>query len=324
MPIDPRSYAGSNMLLELDGRPMGFLHTCEGGEPYIDVVAELPVGGLVGKHAGALHVAPITMSVGLGMDPLVYQWVEAMLERRPQRKSGSIVTANYNYEEVSRLTFDDAMITEVRFPKLDGSSKDAGYITLTIQPRATRTVASSPGVKVQTTIGVAQKAWTTSNFRVSISGLEAACKKVASIDAIVVTSTPDAGIGYSRTAPITSATVDVSNPIVSASDTVGSDFAAAFDDFAVRGGPERSATIDLLAADLVTPLLTMSLSNVGIVRVGRDAFQAGVERVARVNVELYCETLTLSSPTMQLSMPVAAPATPIIKPLSSVPPVRPM
>ena len=323
MPADVRSFAAGNCLLELDGRPMGFLHSFEGGEPYIDVVTDVPTAGVIGKRPGQLHFAPITIAVPLGMDPLVYQWIEAMLERRPLRKSGAVVTANYNLEETSRLSFDDAMITEVRFPKLEGSSKDPGFLTVTIEARATRFAASAPGVKVQGPLSVQQKAWLTSTFRLRISGLESACTKVASIDPIVATTSPTTSVGASRLSPVTSA-VAVSNVTVSASETVAADFAAAFDDIVLRGGPERSATIDLLTPDLSSALFTISMSNVGIVRVKREPLVAGSERAPRVGIELYCESIALSSSTIPFASPISAPAAPIIKPLSTTPPVRPL
>jgi hypothetical protein len=318
MPVDSRSYAANVVLLELDGKPMGVLHAVDGGEQYIDVVSEPPIAGRIAKHPGQLHCAPITLSAGLGMDVAFYQWLAATLDRRPTRKSGAIVSANYNYEELSRLSFDDAMITEIRLPRLDGSSKDAGYLTLTIQPRSVRSTASAPGGRVQTAV-TQQRAWTSGNFRVRISGLESASARIATVDAIVATAAPDSSIGEFRGQPTGVGPLLVANVMLTASETVAADFANAFDDSAVKGNlVERSATIDLLGADLSTVLLTFTLSNVGIVRVKRSAFEAGVERVARVAIELYCETIGLSSPTMALGAPaVISPATPLMKPAST-------
>jgi len=323
MPTNVAAYGSGNYLLELDGTPVGFLRSLEGGEPYIDVVSEAPNAGLIAKHPGQLQCAPITISVGFGVDPVFLQWVAATLNRQSVRKSGVVIMANYAAQEVSRLSFEDALITDIRFPKFDAASKENGYLTVTFQPRAARFTVSAPGAKIDT-IATKQKPWLAANFRLRIPGLEAACARVSAIESIAVTATVTSPGGL-RTVPSVGA-LTVSNLFVTASEAVAPDFAAWFDDFAMLGNAtERTATIDLLGADLSTLLFTISLSNVGIVRVKRERFVTGVDHVPQVSVEAYFETIGLSSPAGSLSAAgaVIAPPTPVLRPLSTSP-VRPI
>src|SRR5215216_2045558 len=82
------------------------------------------------------------------------------------RKNGAIITADYEGKELSRLSFHNALITEIGFPALDASSKDTAKMSIKITPEYTRRQANSGASLLKDRLGrTSQKQWLASNFR---------------------------------------------------------------------------------------------------------------------------------------------------------------
>ena len=129
-----RSYTAGKFAMQLDGADVGFVVSVEGGEPFGEVVEAPPVGVRVDKHIGGVRYAPIVVEVGTSMAAAFREWVDAMLQGRPTAKNGAISFLDYNMKERTRLEWTAGLITEVGFPALDASSKDAAVMRVTIQP----------------------------------------------------------------------------------------------------------------------------------------------------------------------------------------------
>ena len=130
MAVTTRSYAGNRFYLELD-KPSGWLFTAEGGQPSTDLITERLAGGYPSrKHVGIVKFEDITVTCGTGMTEQFYQWLQQSLRYEHQRRNGAIVSANYDYKEVARQDFHQALITEIGFPGLDASSKDTAKFNI--------------------------------------------------------------------------------------------------------------------------------------------------------------------------------------------------
>jgi hypothetical protein len=160
----PEARVAAYTALELDGSVVGYVDGVQ--------VATSDTGFLVDKQGlsrdiAALHAAPITFEVGADMGKPMYDWIKASLDRggAGARKSGAIIFADYNYKELSRLEFTNALLTEVAFPALDAASQKAATMTVTIQPESSS--RTFPRGK-NTLTSRKQKAWLCSNFKFEV------------------------------------------------------------------------------------------------------------------------------------------------------------
>jgi len=291
--LSTRNYSSASFSRELEDVRVGFLHTVEGGEPFGKVINE-PVdqSGVVKKHIGSVSYQPIVLTFGTRMDKTVYQWIVDMIGRKATKKSGAIIFGDYNYKERLRLEFDNALITEIGFPALDGASKEAAFITLTLQPQVTRLSAKSLGAQIAGFSTKSQKQWLASNFRLRISGLETACVKVNAIEPLSITQTASGADG------IAPGVLSVPNLLFTVAESAATDIVHWADDFLIKGqsdqANERSGTLEFLDTSLKAVLFTLTFSNLGVIRTHRlrTAEDAGV--IARVSVELYCEQMSFA------------------------------
>src|SRR5205085_12259577 len=98
------------------------------------------------------------------------------LEQNRMYKDGAIVTADAGFNEVARLSFFKALLTEIDFPALDASSKDAAKMTIKLQPETTRIQkATGSSTSVRQSTSAPQKKWLAAKFRLNIDGLDDAC-----------------------------------------------------------------------------------------------------------------------------------------------------
>jgi len=84
-------------------------------------------------------------------------------------------------KEKKVLKFYDALITEVKFPTLDRSSRKPGYLTVKVKTERDR-FAKIKNVKHK--LGTEPKLWQASNFRVEIGGLP--CEHVHKVDEFTI------------------------------------------------------------------------------------------------------------------------------------------
>ena len=284
-------YSSACFMLELGGSVVGFLRTVEGGEPVGQVVNEpVDTTGVIKKHIGSVIYQPIVMTLGTGMDSVVYQWMADALGHKPSTKSGAIIFGDYNYKQKLRLEFDNALLTGIGFPALDVQSKDAAFFTLTLQPQVTRVNTASIGTSIQGFSTKSQKRWLASNFRLKISALETACAKVNAVDALTVTQ---AASGGDRTGP---GVLKVPDLAFTVAENAAQDILNWAGDFLIQGKndqtSERLGTLEFLDTSFKTVLFTLKFSNLGVIRAHRlrTEEQAGV--IARIRVELYCEQMS--------------------------------
>src|SRR5262249_54295271 len=134
-----RAYVAGKYIVELDKVAAGWVQSVEGGYAYSEVVDEkIGFDHVVHKHIAGVKYEDITISCGTGMTKAFYDWVKATFGHKYNRKDGAIVTADFNHNEISRMTFYHALISEIGFPALDASSKDAAKMTIKISPEYTR------------------------------------------------------------------------------------------------------------------------------------------------------------------------------------------
>jgi hypothetical protein len=288
----PRSFAAARFALELDGVQCGFIRSVEGGAVKADVVKE-PAGrgGVVKKHLGSVSVEPLVLQVDLGLDKAVYAWIAEAWSGKATRRNAAIVETDANFVARRRREFGDALLAAVTFPALDGSSKDAAFLTLELHAETVRTQKGA-GKDVRVPAGKA-KAWARSNFKLEVGGLD--CKLVSRIDSFTIRSelTPDP-IGETRDFERQPAAIDFPNLRVTLAESAAKSWFDWQQTFVLDGKnddrQEKSGKIVLLGANLADVLGEIRFFNLGLFRLAEPK-QQPADAVKRVVADLYCERM---------------------------------
>ncbi|MGH9022525.1 MAG: phage tail protein, partial [Acidimicrobiia bacterium] len=292
---DQRSYVTGHFALDLDGAFAGPVLAAAGGSAFGDVVVAEPAGSpFRTKHIGGVKYEDISVQVGHGMSKGFYDWIKTTADGKPTRRSGALIAADFNYREISRLTFHEAILTELGMPALDAASKDAAKMTLKFAPESTRR-SSGSGAKVPASSRKDQKKWLPANFRLKIDGLEAACTKVNKIEAIIIKQAMvEAPVGDGREHADSAGGLTLSDLVVSLAESFAEPFYAWHEDFVIKGNStddrEKGGTLEFLSSDNKTVLFSLAFSNLGIFRLTQEP-QDSAQSIRRVKAEMYVERI---------------------------------
>lgn len=270
--------------------PAGYLAAYEGGDIRGEV-AEFKAGGATSskKQITRVNIAPIEMEFSLGSGELLIGWMNEMIKGNAPRRDGSITTADRNLNAVSKLAFSGALIQEVSFPDLDGSSKLAGKIKLTVAPAGVQRQpangkVSGPALKLS-------KPWLSSNFKVSIPGIDAS--RVRKVEGFTIKqNVTQFRSGSDRSTSIAPGRLEVPNLVLQVSEAFAKDFYDWHEDFVIAGhsadSNEKQLTL-ALTAPTGEALFTLKFSNVGILSVAPIRSSPASDEMRMVRVELYAE-----------------------------------
>ena len=289
---DQRSYAASRAQLELHGETHMLSHASGG-----TVVGEVAV-----MHSGSDPYAKKQLS-GVRVEDVVVRFqpgqftqvISDTLKQPGMQHDGVLQWLDASYKTARRQSFEDALVTGITFPAMDGASKEAGYITMTLSPEQVKNTGGDGSAAKSGGGAGKEKTWVSANFRVSVPGIDA--KKVKRVEPIEMRVPAAAHAqGDARDNQKVPGRVDVGNVKLVVADA--EPWAAWHDDFVVKGNngddKERTLTIDLLSPDMKSVQMSLQATGVGIVAVRpRDAGGAGSEKVAETEVELYVETLAV-------------------------------
>jgi phage tail-like protein len=309
MPIssNQRAYGTRAYGLELDNVKAGWVSDVSGGDPTADVITE-KIGSdpLQKKHLGNVKYEEIQFKCGTGMSQALYKWIQTGFNQTFNvtgggRQNGAVVSSDYDYTELTRLTFQYAIITEFGMPALDAASKDAAKMSLKFKPEITRRSFGQAG---KITGGSAfpidakkQKHWTPANFRLKIDGLEEPCTKVNKIEALTVKQKiTENAVGEQRDYEQEATSVEIPNLVITLAESHARPLYDWLKDFVIDGNcsedKEKGGQLEYLAPDMKTVLFTLHFFNLGIFKVTADKMEAGAEGIRRVKAELYCENIT--------------------------------
>jgi hypothetical protein len=289
-----RPYVSGNYLLNLDGVPVGFVKSALGGGVTADVIAEnAGPSYFTKKHLGGIKYEEFTIRIGLSMNKAVYDWISASWQMKYSRKSGAIISADYDFNAQSERQFSNALIAETTIPAMDGSAKEPAYLTLKLQPELVQYKKATG--KVGGDIGkTEQKLWLPSNFRLDIAGLD--CTRVNKIDAFTVKQTfATDGVGNARDVQSKPGRLNFPNLKVSLSEAGVQTWVDWHDDFVIKGNNgesnEKNGSLAFLSPNRTTELGRINFFNLGIFRLAFDESDAAPDPIKRVTAELYCERM---------------------------------
>lgn len=275
-----RSYTAGHFALELDGVSCGKFVGLDGGQQRLAVAQDgLGPDYYTKKHIAGVKYEDFTMQIGSGMSKSFYNWMKDSFDKGAIRKNGSVVSADFNYNEKRRSQASAMFITEVTIPALDASSKDPAYLAVKLAVERI-TVLPSSGAPVQAR---KQKAWLPANFVFEIDGMDTS--RVASIDSFT---------WKCSIAPDGSPVFDVSDIALEFPVSSLSSWQEWFRSLASGADDERDGALTIVGAENGA-VITFPLHNLGLFSLYKatqgKTGKTKLAREGRMRAEMYCERM---------------------------------
>jgi hypothetical protein len=297
-PPDKRFGAGTREVVEIGGMEPIHAVSVTGGTLVGEVIVQRSGSDAAPKkHVAAVHVEPITIEAG-AME-LMDLMRRATDQGAPQKLSGRVLTVGQDGKVSSIREFTDAVITEVRLPAFDASSKDAARCTVTLAPASVKFKAGTS--EAAPSGGAAKsKSATVGNFRVTVPGVDTS--GAMKIDPIVLSrKTSTQAAGDAKVASIESGPLNFPNLVVVLAQSQAQSAMQWQEQFLVKGprgdADEKIVTIELLAPDLKSSVLALEARGVGLVSVRNLPSEPGSDSVGRIAMEMYVETCSIKPPS---------------------------
>jgi hypothetical protein len=290
-----RGYASSKFLIELDGKPAGYVKAASGGQPIGRVVDEAPgTGGLIKKHLDGFDWDPIVLQVSIGVTEAMYDWIAAMPAGKQKAHSGAVVMVDQQNKQVGRLDWTDGLITQLVFPGVDAAARDAATISVTIQPLTVKFDRSAGGMpQVSYFHAHPNTRLLGSSFKVLLSGLPVFSPRVSKVGSITVRQDFTRGDEEIKTGPL-----HIDDIEVTGAHAQSDEIWRWLDDFVIGGNNadknERSLDLDLLSTNLKDVLVSLKLGGVGIVTLADMRDDQGGRTQGHVMARLYAEELAVT------------------------------
>jgi len=302
MPItkDKRGHVAGKFALDLDGQDAGWIMSVEGGLATSEVVTEkIGAEPFAKKHIGNVKYEDVKVTCGSGMSKVFWEWVESSMNLKYTRKNGAVIACDFNFNEVSRLNFFNALVTEIGFPALDAASKDAMKLNLSYKPEYTRNVGKAGGAPKATTKRD-QNLWSPANFKIVAEGLNGSLSRCSKIEALAIKQkVSENPIGEMRDYECEPASMEIPNLVVTVAESHADEFYKWHEDFVINGNcgekQEKNFAIQYLDQTRKTVLMELELMRCGIFKLTPDKVEAGMEAVRKVKCEMYVEEMRVKA-----------------------------
>lgn len=294
MTLSKRVAAAGLFELQIDGhKTTAYLKSVEGGHVKMSVTEE-GVGHHHQKikHLSVAEIEPITIDFGLSGAKDILKWIQASWRRDYSRRSGQITHANFDLYPTYEVEFFEALITETIFPALDGSSKDAGYLKIKVQPeRLIETKKDGTGARISGTEAGKQKQWIASSFRFHIEGIEE-MKYVNHIDSFTIKQgTKKLYTGLDRFPQIEPTKIDFPNITGTIAQGYTQNLIEWHKQSAYDGikdpKSQKHGYIEFLGPDQKTVIFRVMLDEMGLLSLSTAPSTANSDQIKRTKFELF-------------------------------------
>jgi hypothetical protein len=309
--IQPSTYRLDMYALELNGDAQ-IVNSIEGG--FVDGIVVEEAGGMMPKkHLGGTTIEPIRARVRV--DQYTAFLADALAGKADNAK-GAIYYLDNSGKVQKQQSLTGLALSELAFPGLGGSANKAGnspMLTMTLTAQSSKSVdplagALPPVKSTGTGPTPANQRWNW-DFRFQVPGLPT--QRVTAIEPFTIrrkVAATDKAQSPKETAKAATGPWEIPNLVLYMTPQDSQAWLAWHDDFVVQGHnadeQEKTFTLQLLSSDLKTTLLQFDGTGVGII-------SAKYEQRATTNapaslgfrVELYVETMKISSPAMSTTKP---------------------
>jgi hypothetical protein len=195
------------------------------------------------KQIAVIQRPTSAFTFGAGMISAFYKWLKQTWDHAYAKKDLAIIGFSDVKRLVQRCELSNTLVTEITLPALDASAKNAAGIDLKVLAEQGKTSSSTvpqPPSRIYKmgvhAMGTA-KLWQTSDFRLSIQGLEQACSKVSRVSAFQMKqSTNMENTGVTKRPEILPTDTEFSDLEIAVPLNAGGDFLKLAETTAIRGG----------------------------------------------------------------------------------------
>ncbi|HVZ71295.1 MAG TPA: phage tail protein [Polyangia bacterium] len=288
------------LALVLDGRMVGWLDAASGGHASGEVLTvRVGADASTRKQIGAVKYEDISLTVGAGMAPDFYQWLQDTIDHKQtstSRRDGAVVTTDYQGNVISQMSFFRGLISQIGFPALDASSKEPAQLTVVVTPEMTRYERHAKGAPLSPL--KRPRRWSVSDFSVTIDGLDTT--GVASVGPFVIKQDivdfREGAGGGTQKLP---GALEIPNLVVQLSDRKADAWFDWFQSFVLDGDSgannEKTGLIHYLSPDLKEDLFTIELHGLGIFKLEPSSSSFTGDRPPTDEADMYCNDARLSS-----------------------------
>jgi len=294
MALSPRPVVTNRIAIDVNGTPSGWVISHSGGNASAPVISEtIGATNVVQKHIGGVTYAPHELKCATGMGKNFFDWIDKSLSSQhlmvPQ---GAIHALDTDMNNISSLNFFNALVTNVAFPAVDASSKDAAVLTVGFQSEYTRNVKGGGKMPGGAITPGKQKDWKCANFSLKMDGHPDASKYTSKVESLTMgAATTTAGTGETRDYQIVPGATSFSNLSCMVSESHADTLYQYHENFVIKGlcsmDKEIGASVEYLAADLKTVLFTLNLTGLGIINLTPDTLATSMTTHRQVKAEFY-------------------------------------
>jgi hypothetical protein len=309
MSTNRNAYTSGHFLFRLDGSPdTSWLKSVDGGGVKASVTAE-SVGpdNLQLKHVSTVEIEPLSFEIGMSASSPVFEWIQdSWLKKDFSRRNGEVIHADFNLKSVLEQPFRDALISEVTFPALDGSDKNAAYLTVKILPEQI-SLKKGDGNTLRGIETQKQKLWTPSSFRLDIGNgeLDPDCDHVNKIESFTVKQKiKPLYVGKSRYPELEPTGVEFPNLTLSLAAAYADGFIKWYNEHLIEGrrdpDQQKEGAIEFLDPTTSEVIFRVKLHEIGIHHLTIEKSEANAESIKRCKVELFVQSMELDLGTSGL------------------------
>jgi hypothetical protein len=299
MTLDKRSYTAGHFELLIDGHAStAYLKSVDGGFAKAQLVDE-PVGPANQriKHTSVVDIDPFTIDFGISGANDILRWIQGSWKKKYDRRNGSISHANFNLQKTFEHEFREALITETSFPALDGSSKEAAYMKIKIQPEFVRARKLAGTEVAKGNLGKKQKMWMSSGFRLNIDGIDE-MKYTNKVEAFTIKQgVKKLYTGQDRFPQIEPTKIEFPN----ITGTIALEYADKLlkwhDQYVMNGQSDpkaqKTGSIEFLSPQRDKTIFSINMYEIGLASLQVLPSQANQDQIKRVKFELYVGRMDL-------------------------------
>lgn len=294
----PRAYSAAHYLLELDGKKdIGIIRSVDGGGVKSEIMTyQMGSNHDLWRQIGKPKYEDLKIEFSMSFSKEFYDWIKAFFNGTVERRNGAIVAGDFHYKSRARRTFQDALISEITFPKLDGSDKNACYMQATLVPETMR-FAPGDGQDLQGAIGaLKQKLWTAANFQLDIGGpLADKCKRVTKIDSFTIKQQVQEYHMGDRRDPIrVPGILEFPNITFHLPESDAQPFIDHYTTYGINGTVQKQPRLDgaiEMRDNSGSDLCRVELFGIDVANIASDKSEAGSDSIKEVKVEISVERM---------------------------------
>jgi hypothetical protein len=248
------------------------------------------------KHVATVEIEPLSLELGMSASSPVFTWIQDSWSRKFSRRNGEVIHADFNLASVLEQSFEDALISEVTFPALDGGDKNAAYLNVKLLAERIALVKGD-GRKIQGVETEKQKLWTPSSFRLDIDGVD--CRHVNKIESFTVKQKiKPLYTGKNRYPELEPTGVEFPKLSLSIAAAYAGSFIDWYNQLVVKGDQDprqqKTGSIDFLDPSTNEEIFSVQLNKIGINHLTIEKSEANAESIKRCKIELFVETMELN------------------------------